>query len=138
MLGLLPRDMDDKWFVYFEDDWLYFHRSWTGACIYALRITKSLDGFQMSESWVSRDPTQYKETRTSYDRELLLFIIQALLLKQPVEFPRPPEAEAYPKGAYQHNIVGRSYHERPVKETTKQSFWQCLWSKLSFGRQTPK
>lgn len=138
MMGLLPRDMDDKWFIYFEEEWLYFHRSWTGACIYALRLTKSLDGFQVAESWVSRELTQYKETRTDYDRELLRFMIQALLLKQPAEFPRPPEAALYPKGAYQHSVVGKGYPERNATETPKQSFWQRLWSKLGFGRTVQK
>lgn len=36
--GFAPRDMDDRWFVYYEDGWLNFHRSWTGAHIYALKL----------------------------------------------------------------------------------------------------
>ncbi len=27
--GVIPREMEDKWFVYWKDDTLYFHRSWT-------------------------------------------------------------------------------------------------------------
>lgn len=30
-LGLIPQEMEDKWFVYFENGWLYLHRSWTGC-----------------------------------------------------------------------------------------------------------
>jgi hypothetical protein len=48
--GFLPESMDDKWFIYFEDGWLRFHRSWTGAFIYALR----LDGSAMAFAWPSR------------------------------------------------------------------------------------
>ena len=33
-LGHFPKDMDDKWFLFFEDDWLFFHRSWSGVCVY--------------------------------------------------------------------------------------------------------
>lgn len=32
--GLIPFSMDDKWFIYFEEKTLHFHRSWTGICIY--------------------------------------------------------------------------------------------------------
>jgi len=28
--GLVPQQMEDKWFVFWEHDALYFHRSWTG------------------------------------------------------------------------------------------------------------
>ncbi|WP_223257705.1 hypothetical protein [Pectobacterium peruviense] len=28
--GIIPKQMEDKWFIYFEDGWLRFHRSWTG------------------------------------------------------------------------------------------------------------
>ncbi len=24
--GLIPEQMEDKWFIFFEDGWLYFHR----------------------------------------------------------------------------------------------------------------
>ncbi len=32
--GLIPKQMEDKWFVFYADNWLYFHRSWTGFGIY--------------------------------------------------------------------------------------------------------
>lgn len=31
--GFVPVQMEHKWFIYFEGDWLRFHRSWTGAFI---------------------------------------------------------------------------------------------------------
>lgn len=39
-IGLKPKDMDDKWFIYFENNQLYFHRSWTGSCIFIASITE--------------------------------------------------------------------------------------------------
>ena len=36
--GYKPRDMDDKWFVYSEDGWIYFVRSWTGNHIFGLKL----------------------------------------------------------------------------------------------------
>jgi len=32
--GLVPEQMEDKWFIYWQDDTLFFHRSWTGSCIH--------------------------------------------------------------------------------------------------------
>src|SRR5690349_10077515 len=39
-LGFIPRQMEDKWFVFMENDSLFFHRSWTGTCIYVLEMKK--------------------------------------------------------------------------------------------------
>ncbi len=39
--GFVPRNMDDRWFVYFEEGWLNFHRSWTGSHVFAVRLDSS-------------------------------------------------------------------------------------------------
>jgi hypothetical protein len=116
VLGLIPKGMDDKWFVYFEGSayrqgWLLFHRSWTGACIYGLQLEGSSAGARVVDSWVSRDPTQYKGTDVDYDRKLLRFLIDAFLLRLPAVFPMPAGVESMPPGAYQHSVVGRAYPE---------------------------
>ena len=82
--GFVPGEMEDKWFIYFEDGWLRFHRSWTGAFIYALRFEKTPSGARAVESWVNRDPQQYVVTNTEYDRRFLRFLINTLLLKEGV------------------------------------------------------
>ena len=60
--GLIPEEMEDKWFIFFEDDWLYFHRSWTGNCQFKLRITKEEDEKQYSvkDFYAERNPERYK------------------------------------------------------------------------------
>lgn len=35
-LGLVPREMEDKWFIYYENHMLNIHRSWTGFHIYKI------------------------------------------------------------------------------------------------------
>ena len=40
--GLIPEAMEDKWFIFLEDDVLYFYRSWTGNCIYQLSLRRKL------------------------------------------------------------------------------------------------
>jgi len=114
VLGLVPKEMEDKWFIYYEGPphgWLLFHRSWTGACIYGVHLERSPGGARVVDSWVSRDPAQYKGTDVEYDGKLLRFLIDALLLRQPAVFPMPAGVEAAPAGVYQHTVVGRAYPE---------------------------
>ena len=111
--GLVPEQMEDKWFIYHADGWLRFHRSWTGTLIYWLRLDRSPTGLRVTESWVNRDPDQYKETDTGYDRKLVRFLVDALLLKQKAVFPKPEGSAGYVAGAVQHSYVGRYYPEHP-------------------------
>ena len=110
--GLIPQAMEDKWFIFFEEPWLYSHRSWTGACIYAVRFASTDAGFTAVESWVSRDTNQYKEIRTDYDRAVIGFLIDAMLLHRRVAFPVPTDLPSnVPAGLFQHSMVGRGYPE---------------------------
>lgn len=112
MRGLIPEQMEDKWFIYFDKGWLFFHRSWTGALIYALRLDGCPAGVRVVESWVNRNPQQYSGTDTENDRKLVRFLIDSFLLKKPdVRFPIPREHEGAPNGAVQHNYIGRAYPE---------------------------
>lgn len=114
MNGLVPQEMEDKWFIYFDDGWLRFHRSWTGAYIYALRLESSPEGQRVAESWVNREPEQHRGSDTDYDRQLVRFLIDALLLERPAEFPIPSAAAGATEGVFQHSVVGRAYPERVV------------------------
>jgi hypothetical protein len=77
--GLIPINMEEKWFIYFEDEWLYCHRSWTGFCIYQLRLEKNDDGYKVSEAWVNRDSKQYTGDNESYDVKSLLGLINLII-----------------------------------------------------------
>jgi hypothetical protein len=89
--GFLPREMEDKWFIFLEGDWLYFHRSWTGICIYAVRLLPIDDGHRVSEAWANRDPAEYRVTDDAYDVDLLRFLVDSVLLgKADVTRPRNP------------------------------------------------
>jgi hypothetical protein len=81
--GLIPSAMEDKWFVFFEEPWLYFHRSWTGIGIYGVAFQSSIEGAAVAASWVNRDAQQYRETRADHDRAALRSLIDALLLERP-------------------------------------------------------
>ncbi len=113
VFGLIPKEMEDKWFICFHQGWLLFHRSWTGACIYGLHLEAVRGGSRATDSWVSRDGAQYKGVDVEYDRKLLRFLIDALLLRREAIFPMPAGVESVPPGVYQHSVVGRAYPESP-------------------------
>jgi hypothetical protein len=55
-LGKVPECMEDKWFMFFEEHrCLFFHRSWTGDCIFQLPLQSNEDGYIVAEAWVNRN-----------------------------------------------------------------------------------
>jgi hypothetical protein len=80
MLGHIPRNMEDKWFIFFEAGWLYFHRSWTGHCIYGVRLDGSPVGVGVVESWASRDRSQYNTLGVEAEKRLIAQLISFKLL----------------------------------------------------------
>lgn len=111
--GVIPTAMEDKWFIFLEGDSLHFHRSWTGAQIYCVRLRQEGELWRAFDSWVNRDPDQYRGTDLAHDRELLRFLIDALILRKAATFPLPPGPNVAPAGAVQHHYVGRAFPEKP-------------------------
>ena len=85
--GLVPDQMEDKWFIYWKDDTLYFHRSWTGFCIYVVHFAAEGDSWRMLAADVNRDPDQYRETSDARDVEMISYLVDVLLLHQEAVFP---------------------------------------------------
>ena len=98
-LGLIPQAMEGKWFVYFENGWLYLHRSWTGFLVYWLKLDDCAAGVRVVESWVNRDTDQYSETDSEYEQLMLDFLLRGMLLGHNVDFPvRPSDNSKGPSG----------------------------------------
>jgi hypothetical protein len=86
--GLVPGDMDDRWFIFLENNQLYFHRSWTGTCIYQITLDRTdSDSIVVTEALVNRDPDEYKIADDEFDVALLSFLIDNLLLGRPAHLP---------------------------------------------------
>ena len=79
-MGFIPDEMENKWFIYMEKDWLYFHRSWTGICIYQVRLEQTKGSYEVIETWVNRDPEQYTNTDDQRDIASLNLLIDRFLL----------------------------------------------------------
>jgi hypothetical protein len=48
--GLIPRVMEDKWFIYFDEPYLFLHRSWTGKPVYRVRLSTECDAATVTEA----------------------------------------------------------------------------------------
>ncbi len=90
--GFIPQQMEDKWFIFLEGDWLRLHRSWTGVCVFEVRFSQQDGGYGIAEAWVNRDPEQYAEKYDNFDSALLLFVVDRLLLGYEASFPDHPDA----------------------------------------------
>jgi hypothetical protein len=86
--GLLPEEMEDKWFAYFTENKLCFHRSWTGAKIYETPIQIiDNDGYMITEIAVERDVDLYSNADDGEDIRSFMFLLGRGLLGLNVELP---------------------------------------------------
>jgi hypothetical protein len=79
-MGLIPQQMEDKWFIYYEKDWLYFHRSWTGDGIYKAKLNKITDGYAITEFWAERNQEKHRNENDNADITTFSFLIARGLL----------------------------------------------------------
>lgn len=84
--GFVPKEMEDKWFVFMQDNTLFFHRSWTGFCIYKVVFEQNNAEYVVREAFVNRDLKQYKRTDNNYDSVILSCLIDDFLLHKGVLF----------------------------------------------------
>lgn len=66
--GHYPEEMEDRWFYYYEDGNVYFHRSWSGNCIVIVNLNKRFGKYLVT---VNRDENQYNNTDIDEDIELV-------------------------------------------------------------------
>jgi hypothetical protein len=73
--GTVSREMEDRWFVFYEEPWLYFHRSWTGFGVYQVRFESVEGKSRVAEASVSRDQEQHRSTNAESDALLLAVLL---------------------------------------------------------------
>lgn len=106
--GLIPRAMEDKWFVCFEHPSLMFHRSWTGQGVY--RVDFASNGQDVGRA-VCAETVLGESGDVVHHAKLLGFLIGNLMLGRREPFPLPGIAEGAPKGLYQHMFSGTGFRE---------------------------
>jgi len=121
--GVIPKSMEDKWFIYYEEPHLFLHRSWTGAPAYRLTVVPVMSGYQVTETLAAMKLTPESDLNPAHEADLLDFLISNLLLGDAKPFPLPPNADEkkYP-GVLQHVISGTGYPQRSYPP--KKPWWR--------------
>ena len=73
--GSIPEEMEDKWFVYHDNGWVHFHRSWSGYCIFQICFHQENGQFVAQEAWANRDPKQYNNDDVEIDIEHVFTVL---------------------------------------------------------------
>lgn len=115
--GFIPEQMEDKWFIFFENNTVFFHRSWTGFCIFEVHLVQEGPNYVISSVLVNRDKSQYYGSTDVYDVKLLSYLVDTLLLEKRSPLPIPENVPAgieqdlhlaHTAGAGQRHPEGRS------------------------------
>ena len=121
--GLVPGQMEDKWFVYWQDDALYFHRSWTGFCVYVVRFEADGDSCRMVEADLNRERSEYGQTDDEHDAAMISYLIDVLLLEREADFPTDA-ADPGEAALQQWSEVGRAMLDEPREESIEEESFE--------------
>jgi len=79
MSGYNPESMYDKWFIYYEDSWVYFVRSWTGYHIFEFKLAVSPNGSaNVIASWANRNIDEYQSKSKENDIQTINDLINGI------------------------------------------------------------
>ncbi len=117
--GLIPQQMEDKWFIYCVDERLHFHRSWTGMAVYRLEFVQEGAVYRVAAAWMAK--LEQPGLDLEYEAKLVEFLISTQLLRRPMPFPLK-RGQSGKGGILQHSIVGTGFVEMPT--TPKKKWWQ--------------
>lgn len=88
--GLIPKEMEDKWFIYYDMPYLFLHRSWTGQPVYRIALEATPSGAVVAEAlWSNEFAGSADNGHKAYQAQLLDFLLSNLLLGLSKPFPRP-------------------------------------------------
>jgi len=90
--GLIASVTDDRWFIFYEDDWLYFHRSWTGYGTYKAQLIKKEDGYYVKDFWAERNKEKFKNEDDNRDIQTFSILVAEFLLGIDVKSLTPPKS----------------------------------------------
>ncbi|MCD4813220.1 hypothetical protein K8S19_05960 [bacterium] len=103
--GLNHEDKDEKWFIYMEKDRLFFHRSWTGECVFMVKFEKKADRYGVVDALMNKEFNYEPD----YAVRFLAYLIDRLLLSRAVAFPFPGQlVDPMERAMFRHGMVGCS------------------------------
>jgi hypothetical protein len=118
--GLVPAEMEEKWFIFFEMPSLFLHRSWSGKGIFKIEFEPEGDGARATQAFCTLGPLGAEQS--GYQSKLLSFLVSNLLLGRSEPFP-VPEGEPNPAVA-QHVVAGTGYPSIAVRLGPKRRWWK--------------
>ena len=95
--GFLAMEMEDKWNIVYNNEKLYFIRSWTGHVIYIAHFINKENLHQLYQIDINRNSSEYKSADNIYEIQFLLYLVKRLLLQYPVEYPIRDKNTKYPQ-----------------------------------------
>ena len=84
--GLMPEEMEDKWFIYEENYWVYFHRSWTGICIFKAHFSIQGENLVLDEAFVDAETLGENLVRKDRYQDFLYWLVDHFLLGKDIPF----------------------------------------------------
>lgn len=83
--GLIPESMEDKWFIYFQNGTLYFHRSWIGLGVFKCELLETETGYDIQSAVI--DKALLNSNDPAPQAAILGWLISNLLLGQNLPYP---------------------------------------------------
>ena len=80
--GYVPWIMDEKWFIFMEQNRLFAHRSWTGIGIYEATFASTEGGYVIESAVVTGDETKYRRSSDKAESLTLEALIASYLLQE--------------------------------------------------------
>jgi len=74
--GLIPNNKEDKWYVYFENNWLYFIKFCSGQEIYKAELIYKNNYYYIDDIWVERDQDIYSNLNDDFDICIIHIIVE--------------------------------------------------------------
>ena len=81
MVGLKPNSMEDKWFVYYQEQKIYFHRSWTGHCIFITEVEDS-DSIRLGKVIANNNSNQFGLKDLEAKKDMFNKLVDYLIIKK--------------------------------------------------------
>ena len=85
--GVIPCEMEDRWFVFFEQPYLYVHHSWNGELFFRVELAEATEG-AVVRSAVAHHKAGSPSSQATMEEALLLgLILRRFVLQQDLPIP---------------------------------------------------
>lgn len=139
--GHRPEAMEDHWFIYFENNQLFIHRSWTGFCVYIINVNN--DG-SIENAIVNRNESQYKNTDNEYDKYMVSYLVYSMVGKKEKAEEMLNETHIIEEKKYKNkeengvkalkDYINRFIESDVIEEKDEEFEKYCLLYKEKFGK----